>query len=208
MAELVGIDWTFPDLGARFKRREQEILLFVAAQLQTNRGLMFDTANAGRPTPWEKPKFRDGQPLSANGTLRKSFAPRNDGQRPVKGPDGIVRVQGEKVTIGTMVAYGPIHNEGGVIRPKRFPVLWIPIPNGKANSSQAPTKLAKSLIKGAKKGERGNGAPIVKGRDGRYYLLAKKATIPKRPMDEWTQADQEELEIALRNKLEEVLNGE
>lgn len=198
---MVGLEWKFPKWLEAFRTRESELMMFIAATLQTNRGLMFDRDNAGRPTPWKKPVFRDGQPLSKTGTLRKSFAPRNDGRTPVKGPDGVVQVSGTQVTIGTTLAYAPIHNTGGVIRPKNGKVLWIPLPNGRANSSNAPTKAARDLKKGK------TGAPIVKGRNGIVYLLAKKVTIPKRPMDEWTQADQKELESALLTKLEEILNG-
>jgi phage gpG-like protein len=196
----VGIEWRFPALEQLVKSHQEEISLFIAAQLQTNRGLMFDESNAGRPTPWKKPLLRDGQPLSQGGELRRSFAPKNDGQRPGQGPSGIVRIAGEAITIGTSLAYADILNNGGIIRPKRFPVLWIPLPNGSAKSSNAPSKLAKHIKSGK------SGAPIVKGKNGITYLLAKKATIPARPMDEWTADDQLEVETALRNKLEALLN--
>lgn len=244
MSDLVGLEFRFPDLGAKFSARYDEIMLFAAAVIQTNRALMFDDSNAGR-TPWPKPKLRDGQPLTISKTLRNSFAPHNGGDRPVLGPDGIVEITADVITIGTKIAYARVLNDGAVILPKRFPVLWIPLPDGSPKSANAPSKLTKSLIKGHKvdkrttkeiaklkkryektkseallheiehlKGEKrqpSDGAPIVQGKNGKYYLLAKKATIPARPMDEWVPADQQELEEALTNKIEqvfmEIMNG-
>lgn len=200
MASRIEIEFKFPDLAGALRAKKQEILLFLAAQIQTNRGLMFDDENAGR-TPWKKPLLRDGQALSQKGTLRKSFAPRNNGIRPGLGPEGIVRISGDVVTIGTKLAKADILNRGGIIRPVRAKVLWIPLPAGKANSSNAPSKTAKGLKSGS------GGAPVVKGKDGKFYLLAKQAVIPARPMDEWTSADEAELSAALTAKIEEVLNG-
>jgi phage gpG-like protein len=204
MSELVRIEWKFPNLKMAVEKREMEIYMLIAASMQTNRGMMFDNSNAGR-TPWEKPKLRDGQPLSQKGALRQSFGPTNDGKRPAKNPGGIVKFNAGVVTIGTDLKYASILNTGGIIRPKRFPVLWIPLPDGAAKSSNAPSKLTKQLKKEFKAGT--GTAPIVKGRNGKFYLLAKKATIPARPMDEWNQEDQIEMEETLRNKLEEILNG-
>lgn len=50
------------------------------------------------------------------------------------------------------------------------------------------------------------GPIIVLGPGGKAFLLAKQAKIPPRPMNEWTQADVQELSIALRNKYEAILN--
>lgn len=213
---LVGIEMRFPDWLLRVKQREDEIYLLVAATMQTNRGLMFDSANEGR-TPWAPLKLRDGQPLSQRGALRQSFGPHNDGKRPARHPDGIVKYGNDTVTIGTTLAYAPIHNLGGVIRPVRGKFLWIPLPDGKANSSNAPTEEAKALRKSAKRARKGdngwrwtkneNGALIVRSPSGKVFLLAKRVEIPKRPMDQWISSDQEELEQVLANKLQEVLSG-
>lgn len=213
---LVGIEMKFPEWLLRLKQREDEIYLLVAATMQTNRGQMFDTSNAGR-TLWAPLKLRDGQPLSQRGALRQSFGPSNDGRRPAKHPDGIVKFASGVVTIGTSVAYAPIHNLGGVIRPVKSKFLWIPLPDGKANSSNAPTDEAKKLRKSVgrrKKGDTGwkwtkneEGTLIVRSPSGKVFLLAKKVEIPKRPMDEWISSDQEELEGVLQAKIAEVLNG-
>jgi len=194
------IDLHFPKWIAQLGERESEIYMLIAATLQTNRALMFDSSNSGRQT-WAPPKLREGQPLSQRGPLRQSFAPSNDGKVPARHEDSIVRYGNDVVTIGTSVRYASILNTGGVIRPRNFPVLWIPLPDGAKNSSNAPSDLTKE-IKGGK-----TGAPIVVGRNGKTYLLAKKVTIPARPMDQWFPQDQEELEVTLSNKVAQVLNG-
>jgi phage gpG-like protein len=200
---LVAITTKFPPWLLQIKQREDDIYLLIAATLQTNRGLMFDNLNAGRPTPWVPLKLRDGQPLSKTGALRQSFAPQNDGEKPAKRDGTIVRYADGVVTVGTSLAYAPIHNHGGVIRPVRHQFLWIPLPDGKANSANAPTEEARALRKGAgrKKKDSGwvwkkqeGGALTVRAPSGKVFLLAKKVTIPKRPMDEWAPADQLELE--------------
>lgn len=213
---LVGIEFKFPEWLLRVRQREDEIYLLVAATMQTNRGMMFDSVNAGR-TAWAPLKLRDGQPLSQRGALRQSFGPSNDGRNPARHPNGIVKYGNDVVTIGTTLAYAPIHNLGGVIRPVRSKFLWIPLPDGKANSSNAPTDEAKKLRKSAgrkRKSDNGwkwtkneEGALIVRSPSGKVFLLAKKVTIPRRPMDEWISSDQEELEGVLQAKLAEVLSG-
>lgn len=216
-SQLIRIDAKFPRWAERFQAMMPEILLFIAAQLQTNRGLMFDNANQGRPTPWKDPLLRDGQPLSARGTLRKSWAPNTRGNKPGSGPGSIVKIQGDIVTIGTSLPYAPILNDGGVIKPLNGKWLWIPIPRGSILSSQAPTDLARSMRKSAGKKPKNTdwkwtkqpGGPIiVLGPGGKAFLLAKQAKIPARPMNEWTQEDVQELSIALRNKYEAILNYE
>lgn len=214
MADLIGIEWRFPKFLDKLQQQLNNINLFIAANLQTNRGLMFDTSNEGR-TQWAPLRLRDGQPLSQRGPLRQSFGPSNDGVRPKLNKGSIVKLSDDVVTIGTSLKYAVVHNEGAVIRPKKSKFLWIPIPAGKANSSNAPTKEAKKLLKQGrkKKGHDGwlwtrskEGAIVVRAPSGKVFLLAKQVTIPKRPMDEWNESDQQEIEEALRNKLVEVLN--
>lgn len=212
---LVGISLKFPDWLLKIRQSENDIYLLVAATLQTNRGLMFDNANAGR-SAWARPKLRDGAPLSQRGPLRQSFAPTNDGKRPGQHPDGIVKINQDTVTIGTKVVYAETHNRGAVIRPKKAKFLWIPLPAGKANSSNAPTDEAKGLRKSAGRKKKGqdwkwtktpNGPLLVTAPSGKVFLLAKKVTIPKRPLDQWNDMDQAELEETVINKLAEILNG-
>lgn len=241
---MIRIDFKLPDFAAKIQANASEIALFLAAQLQTNRGLMFDDGNAGRPTKWAPLKYRVGMPLSLTGTLRKSWQGDFNGK---PGPNGIVRANLDKVTVGTTLAYAMIHNTGGVITPKNKPVLWIPLPQGKKTSANAPTKHTKELISGPKKKERlrklegqferakaryrktgsqahkekmvhlrvkhdelakeleGKTYPPIVHYKGKVFMLAKKVTIPRRPMDEWTNEDQIEIETALRNKLVEVM---
>ncbi len=211
---LVGITMKFPDWLLKVRQKENDIYLLIAATMQTNRGLMFDDSNAGR-TAWAKPKFREGQALSQRGALRQSFGPNNDGVRPAIHPDGIVRINQDTVTIGTKVVYAETHNRGAVIRPKKAKFLWIPLPAGRANSSNAPTDQAKGLRKQAGRKKKSdwkwtkvpNGPLLVTSPSGKVFLLAKKATIPRRPLDEWNAMDQAELEETVINKLTEILNG-
>lgn len=216
MSSPVAIRAKFPPWLLAVRQKEDDIYLLIAATLQTNRGQMFDDMNAGRKTPWEPLKLRKGQPLSYSGALRQSFAPKNDGVRPSQGGDTIVKFAGDVVTIGTSLAYAPIHNTGGVIRPVTNRFLWIPLPDGKANSANAPTEEAKNLRRAAGRKRKDNGwkwvksetgALIVRAPSGKVFLLAKKVTIPKRPMDEWAPEDQKELEQTVVNKLEKVLNA-
>lgn len=215
MGSDVKVTWKFPNLAKAYRASENDILLFIAAMLQTNRGMMFDTSNAGR-TPWPKPLLRRGQPLSQRGPLRQSFGPANDGKQPARNPGGIVRMNSNVVTIGTSLKYAPVLNEGAIIYPRKGKWLWIPLPDGAANSSNAPTPLAKSLRKASGRRKKDNGwkwtktqggALVVKAPSGKVFLLAKKANIPRRPMDEWVESDQRELEEALRNKLAQVLKN-
>lgn len=122
----VEIDVTFPDWKSRLKQNEDRINRFIAADIQTNRGMMFDQEGAyNGHERWAPLKYREGQILSKTGTLRRSIAPTNS--TGVAGPSGIVEHQGgliKKTTrVGTKVAYARIHNEGGVIRPKTAKAL-------------------------------------------------------------------------------------
>ncbi len=214
MARLISINAKFPKWFEKFKRMENDIFLFIAATLQTNRGMMFDDANAGRPTPWKDPVLREGMPLSQRGTLRKSWAPQMGRDKPGNGPGSIVRYAGGVVTIGTSLAKAPILNNGGVILPKKGKWLWIPLPRGSALSSNHPTDVAKELKASAGKRKKNQewkwtkkpGQPIVVlGPGGKVWMLAKKVTIPPRPMNQWTVDDQKEVSEALKGKMERVL---
>lgn len=134
---MIDIDFKFPNWAEALKSRERELNLFIAAQVQFNRGMLFDQEGAynGRPR-WEDLKFRRGQILSKRGVLRKSIAPFNPKGLP--GPDGIVRFAGDTITVGTNLLYARMMNDGttkmpgGVLRPKNAKALKIPIPQGKS----------------------------------------------------------------------------
>lgn len=191
----VNIEFKFPDLEKRLKQHENEINLFLAATVQTNRGLLFDSEGShnGRPG-WAPLKLRRGQILSDRGVLRKSIAPYNADGKP--GPDGIVAIRPDAIVIGTTLLYARLMNDGtekmpgGKLVAKNAKALRIPLPAG-ANA----TKTAKGLSKSAKS----DGS-------GKKFIFRKSVRIPARPFDDWNQMDQEEVNEALVNKVAEILN--
>lgn len=199
---LVSIDLKFPDLALKIKNHRQEIDLFIAAQMQFNRGMMFDQEGAynGHPS-WAPLKFRKGQILSKSGKLRKSIAPSSQSGKP--GPGGIVRFGGGVVTIGTSLIYASMMNwgttmmPGGVLRPKNAKALMIPLPGGKS-----ATEGAKGLKKGSSKISRDVGGK----QKNMNVIFRQSVKIPARRYDQWNDEDQRELSVALRNKLVELIN--
>lgn len=133
---MIDIDFKFPDWAAKVKARERELNLFIAANVQFNRGMLFDREGAynGR-SRWEPLKMRQGQILSKSGALRKSIAPYNS--RGTPGPSGVVRFAGDTIHIGTTLIYARMMNDGttkmpdGVLRPKNAMALKIPLGGGK-----------------------------------------------------------------------------
>lgn len=131
----VEINFEFPDLGAKLQRKVKEIYVFLAAQMQTNRGFLFDQEGAyNGHQKWAPLKFRRGQILSDRGTLRKSIAPVP--ARGAPGTDGIVEFAPETVTIGTKLFYAAMMNwgttklSGGVLKPVKAKALKIPTDKG------------------------------------------------------------------------------
>lgn len=185
----VEIDFDMPALAPKFRGKLREIYLFIAAQIQTNRGLLFDAEGGyNGHKKWAPLKFRQGQILSNRGTLRKSIAPVP--ARGMPGNDGIVRISGETVMVGTNLFYARMMNDGttkmpgGVLKAVNAKALKIPLPAGK----QA-TPAGKSARKE-------NGA----------FMFRKSVKIPARPFDEWNSNDQREIDEALANKIAQVLN--
>jgi phage gpG-like protein len=176
----------FPALDARLRKNKDRIYQFIAAQMQTNRALLFDAAgNYNGHKPWAPLKFRSGKPLSARGTLRKSIGPSNMGDKPKMGSNSIVEYKSGIVKIGTNLAYAAIHNNGGVVRAKKAKALKIPLPSG-AKATDASKGLRKS---------EGN------------FIFRKSVTIPQRNFDEITPQDRQEFNEALGAVLKEVLSG-
>ena len=203
MSVGVEIVFTFPNWAAKMKKRMNEINLFIAAQIQFNRGMLFDNEGAynGRPR-WKELVFRNGQILSNRGVLRKSIAPTNPKGTP--GPDGIVRFNGDMITVGTQVAYARLMNDGttkmpgGKLVAKNAKALMIPLPSGKSanvNAKQA-RKESSTLLKPKEGG----------GYSRQNVIFRKSVKIPSRPFDDWNAEDQKELDAALIGKLVQVMN--
>lgn len=203
---MTGVEFIFkfPDWAEKVKRRMNEINLFLAAQIQFNRGMLFDQEGAynGRPR-WRELAFRNGQILSNRGVLRKSIAPLNPKGR--EGPDGIVRIAGDFITVGTKVLYARLMNDGTTKMPggkmvaKNGKALMIPLPNGKAASPLAKTlrKTESSTLLTPKPGG---------GYSKSNVIFRKSVKIPARPFDTWNKEDQEEIDAGLINKLVQVMN--
>lgn len=201
---LLEIEFKFPDWKGQIKKHVKQLNLFSAAQIQTNRGMIFDSEghHNGRPG-WQELAFRNGQVLSRYGTLRKSIAPFNATGRP--GDGGFVRFQGETIKVGTTLLYARMMNDGttkmpgGVLRPVRAKALMIPIPKGEWRSEAGEEVFEES------------GRKIKKKKDGKTQRLdvifRKSVQIPARPFDDWNEDDQAEFDSALLNEIVRVLNG-
>ena len=199
----VDIKFEWPDLAGVLEQHRHELDLFMAATIQTNRGMLFDSEGShnGRPG-WAPLKLRSGQILSDRGVLRKSIAPYNASGSP--GPDGVVTIKPDAITVGTNLLYARLMNDGtekmpgGVLRPVHAKALKIPLPSGK---SATPT--AKRLRKNAK-------TLSYKVAEGTYrrakFIFRKFVRIPARPFDDWNEQDQEEMNEALVGKITELLN--
>lgn len=184
-----------------FRGRLTQLYLFAAAQLQTNRGMLFLHEGAWNGHDrWKPLRLRDGQPLKDRGTLSQSIGPirRSDsGVRPAYNRGTIVSYGADKVTVGTSLKYARLMNDGGTIVPKKGKVLWIPLP-----SKTSATKE----VNQAKKHGHLNGAPIVRLANGKFFMLAKKVKVPPRPFDKLNSKDQEELRTAMTNEVARCLN--
>jgi phage gpG-like protein len=200
-----------------FKGQLTQLYLFVAAQMQTNRGWLFISEGAyNGHEKWAPLKLRAGKILRDKGTLMNSMGPMKmsgKGIRPLYGQGTIVRYGADRVTIGTSLAKARLLNDGGVITPKKGKLLWIPLPKGKSQNEQV--KLAKKKAGRKGRGSLGTlrgggwssegGAPIVRLKNGKWFMLAKKVTIPARPFDTWTKEDEDELKSALTEEVARVL---
>lgn len=89
----------------------------------------------------------------------------------------------DEVVVGTNVAYGPIHQFGGEIRPKKAKALTIPI-SEIAKGKRAREFADLFILK------REGKAPLLVRRRGSdriepMYVLMKKVTLPPRPFLVW-----------------------
>lgn len=174
---MIKIDWQFPDLEARFKRKIQHIYVGMAGAMQANRAeLFYSEGRYNGRQGWPKLKFREGMILQKRGTLRKSMAPEPFNGTPSSG--GIVRFGPEKITIGTNLFYARLMNDGtkkmpgGVLRPVKAKALKIPKPGG-----------------------------------GKGFIFRKSVRIPERRFNDWVPQDEKELDDTLAGLIAEVLNG-
>lgn len=174
----LSINIKFPDWLKRLTSQRDRISRFIAANVQTNRGMMFDKEGAyNGHRAWAPLKYREGQILSLTGTLRRSIAP--SGANGNAGPNGTVVVRGDlkklDVAVGTKVAYANMMNfgtsglPGGVLRPKKKSVLRFKI--------------------------------------GNKWVFAHEVKIPARRFDQWNSDDALELRGALTGLVTEILNG-
>jgi len=186
---MIDINLKFPDLHARLKKYEKDIYLVLAAAMQTNRAMMFDKEGADNgKDKWAPLKWRSGRILQKTGTLRKSFAPMNDGVKPGKNNGTIVRINAPSVIIGTNLAYAATMNDGttkmpgGVITPVSAKALKIPLPEG--------------------------GKGVTKREKKQGFMFRKSVKIPARPMDTISKEDEQEFAETLMNYISEILSHE
>lgn len=233
---MLDIKFEFPDWVGKIKAQEERLNLFIAAQIQTNRGMIFDKEGAhnGR-SKWAPLKFRNGQILSQRGTLRKSIAPSNPNG--TAGPDGIVRFQGDTITVGTNLLYarmmndGTVNMPGGVLRPKNAKALKIPLPKGQsandnakaagkargmAKAQAAANELKRKIDKAQTLKSEQKYREALKALQARMgfgdvksqgFIFVKSVRIPARPFDDWNSEDQKELDQSLMNLVTEIING-
>lgn len=190
----------YPKLREKLKRNEKRIMLFLAAQLQFNRAMLFKRGGAyNGHQAWKKPLLRDGTPLSDTGQLKNSLAPQKGSKAPAEGkpgPHGTLRISRGKVVLGTTLKKAKILNYGGVIRAVNAQALMIPLPGGKKASG-----AAKMLRKGSKKVKLGGAKTATS------VMFLKKVTIPKRDFISLNSADKKEIRTALANFMIKVLKG-
>lgn len=199
---MIAFSFKVPKLSEKVRRYKSEINLYIAAQMQANRGQLFARGGAfNGHQAWLKPMLRAGQPLKDSGALSQSLGPRmgKAARNPVRAQGSVVKIYGNVVSIGTTLHYAEMMNwgttklPGGVLKPKNKPLLWIPIPSGKGASDTA-------------KGMHKNGGGNIVKYMGKTFLLAKQVRIPARRFDNWTPQDRKDLNVALARKLAEVLN--
>lgn len=173
---MIKIEFTYPRLEKKFKEKQRDIMLVLAASMQTNRAMMFDKDGADNgKRKWDPLVLRQGRPLQKTGVLRKSMAPTNDGLRPGKEKGSILKINGIKVEIGSSLKIAPMMNDGttkmpgGVLRATKAQALKIPLENGK-------------------------------------FMFRKSVKIPARRMDEVTSADEQEWSETLANYITQALN--
>jgi phage gpG-like protein len=209
------------------KENRAKIYKFIIANIQENRGELFDRSGAmpgHKPWAplWELSRRAGDKPLLDRGTLRKSLGPGS--------PGGYAVVQGGKIIVGTTLKYAALMNFGttkmpdGKLKAKRAQALKIPV----AKEVDAPLKVTKNSIekrlknlqaqlneaktKGAKRTLSRQVARLKMQIQNRTYktgkfIFRKWVRIPERRFDIWTKEDNEELMEAVKIELSRILNG-
>ncbi len=198
---MIKIDFKFPDLFGKMKKLEKNVMLVLAAAMQTNRAMMFDKDGADNgKKKWRPLLFRNGRPLQKSGVLRKSLAPPNSGKRPGHAEGGIVKMMSDTVTIGTNLHYarlmndGTVHMSGGVLRPVNAQALMIPLPTGK------------SATPAAKRAKKSSTQIVNEIGEKEHVMFRKSVKIPARPMDTITKKDEQEFADTVANYLGEEMS--
>ena len=86
--------------------------------------------------------------------------------------------------VGTNLVYGPVHEYGATIRPKRGKFLVFPMPVNEARQNVRGTRLAKGwqkTMKWRRRASLGKGMGGVTISGDVVMVFAKKVTIPPRP---------------------------
>jgi phage gpG-like protein len=191
----IKFNWTWKDKYKAFVSNRERTMRFIAAQLQTNRAMIFDAEGAynGRQR-WASLRWRKGQILSLTGArgLRGSIAPRNNGVNPTVGANTILNIGSNSVTIGSSLIYASVHDQGATITAKNAQALKIPLPQG--------GKGPRGTMRRAMKAE----STMI---DGKAHIFRKSVRIPKRPFTDWTSQDENELTEALTNYMKELWNN-
>lgn len=224
----------FPDWEAKIRAAIPEIELFIAANIQFNRGQLFDNEGAyNGHSKWQELSFRNGQILKMRGTLSKSMGPVKDPQGgAVRSPNGILNIERDSITIGTTLAYAAMMNNGtaglpgGVLRPTKAKALKIPLPSGQKAGSGAQSIHRAALQRRIdkmeailfKKKDSAKAEKYVqkiedlrermtkKGKGAGNFMFLKSVRIPARRFDEWNLKDQAELDGAIMAKLAQVIS--
>lgn len=112
----------FPDLLGKLQNARERIEKTIAATIQTQVGLRFDSEGSHNGhEKWDPLVMREGQILTDTGTLRKSMSPPQ--KNGTAGSQGFVRSSGPVENIltevGTNVAYASAMDYGAIIVPTK-----------------------------------------------------------------------------------------
>lgn len=178
---LVEIEFKMPNYMERFKSQFNRLMIAIASDVQTNRGLLFDAEGAysahdkwrdlktGENKKFGKNGLQMRQILRRSGALKNSIAPMSqDGK---SGPGGYVNFSGDVknavVAVGTNLKYARIHDQGGIIQ-----------------------------------------HPGTKNGFGRgIKIKPHRINMPKRNFTGWNRVDNRNLEKVIANTIAEILNG-
>lgn len=148
----------------------------MARVLKTGAQLRFRSMRGPDGTPWpasRRAQEEGGQTLSLTRRLRSGITSAHDRK---------------SATVGTNVAYAPIHQMGGVIRAKKGPFLAIPV-TPQARAAGSPRNMPGLAVWQTLAGQ------FVMGDDKGtvHYLLRRQVVMPERPFLGASTEDRTEL---------------